>query len=71
MSEADVVWSLIIGAGFAYEAYTLRTKRRGDTASETTRRWWMTNTKPGRYLFLAALYGTATWYAGHVLDWWP
>lgn len=71
MTTADVVWGGIIIAGAAFEAYTLGTKRQGDTLSETTRRTFRTRTsRAGRVVFGVTWAGFATWYLGHVQNWW-
>ncbi|MGH3664199.1 MAG: hypothetical protein ACRDTQ_20395 [Micromonosporaceae bacterium] len=71
MSTADIVWGILILAGLGYELFTLRNVERGDTLTETVRRWARTHTTPGRLVFLAAWLGFAIWFAGHIVGAWP
>lgn len=66
-TTADIVWAALLTAGAAYEVAALASKRQGDTLSETTRKWFMTNTKVGRWAFGAAWLAFATWYFFHIL----
>jgi hypothetical protein len=62
LAAAGVV--VVVGAGF--EAYALRTRRRGDTLSEFLRPW----AKVHRGLFLAAcglLVALGVWLPPHIL----
>lgn len=70
LTPADRMWAGLLTAGAVYETWTLYARRTDATASQTTRRWWRTDTRTGRLAFLAALYGATTWYAGHILRWW-
>lgn len=63
----DVLWGVLLIAGAAYEGYALKTKKQGDTLSETTRRWFMTGTKTGRWTFGVAWVGFSGWYLWHIL----
>lgn len=65
--SADLVWGGILGAGFAYEAYTLFNKRHGDTLSERTRTWFRTRTKPGKIVFMFAWSAFAAWFLIHIV----
>lgn len=70
MNESDWIWASLILAGAAFEAYTLKNGREGDTLSETTRRAFRVRTKAGKIIFTAAWGGFATWYLGHILWGW-
>jgi hypothetical protein len=65
--EPDVFWGLLVLIGAAYEVVALRAKAKGDTLSETTRRWFMTNTVLGRWVFGVAWAGFSGWYFWHIL----
>lgn len=64
--QADLVWATWLAVGVAYEAHALLNKQQHRTASQTTRRWWMVDTVPGRVAFLA----TTGWFIGHIMRWW-
>lgn len=66
-----LVWGAIFVAGLAYEAYTISTKRRGDTLTETTRTFFRVHKKLGRAIFAVAWLGFSVWFFGHILQWWP
>jgi hypothetical protein len=70
MNTPDAVWGGLIAVGVAFEAYTLRNKRGGDTLSETTRRAFRVHTKTGKIVFATAWGGFAVWYLGHILYGW-
>lgn len=65
--EPDVFWGLLILIGAVYEVVALRAKMKGDTLSETTRRWFMTNTALGRWAFGIGWVGFSGWYLWHIL----
>lgn len=69
--SADYVWGGLIAAGATYEAYALFNTRKEDTLSELTRATFRTrSSKAGRYSFLVAWTVFATWFTGHIMDWW-
>lgn len=71
MTGPDVVWGGLIAAGVLYEAYALRNKRREDTLSEATRRAFRVhNSRTGKTVFVVLWVGFATWFTGHVANWW-
>lgn len=71
MTESDAVWLSLFLAGAAYETYTLINKRSSDTLSETTRSVFrVRKSKTGRAVFLVGWLGFATWYTGHIMEWW-
>lgn len=70
MTQPDYVWGALLLAGAAYEAYTLKTKRSGDTLSETTRRWSRVRTPLGRAVFTLAWAGFSIWYLIHITEPW-
>jgi hypothetical protein len=71
MTESDWIWLGLIAVGAAFEGYTLRNGKEGDTLSETTRSLFRVKTsKLGRASFLVAWLGFSGWYLGHILDWW-
>lgn len=67
MTPADVAWGGILLVGLVYEIAALRSKRNGDTLSETTRKWFMTNTVAGKVVFGVAWVGFSGWYLWHIL----
>lgn len=67
----DIVWGALIAAGVAYEAYTLTTKRSGDTLSETTRKAFRVRTRAGALAFGTLWVSFSTWFLGHILWGWP
>jgi hypothetical protein len=71
MAASDWVWSGIIVAGAAVEAYALANKRDGDTLSEVTRRAFRVRTKPGAIAFGTVWVSFSTWFLGHILWGWP
>lgn len=68
VSEADVVWAAVVGAGMWYEIRSLwnMSVKHPDTLSATTRRTFRTHTPAGRVVFGAFW----LWFLGHVLGWW-
>lgn len=70
METADLVWGGLLLAGVAFEAYTLRNGRSGDTLSETTRRVFRVRSKVGRAAFALGWTGFAIWYLLHILEPW-
>lgn len=71
LTAADYAWGGLLLAGGAYEAYTLITKRPGDTLSETTRRGFRVHTLRGKVAFGAVWTSFSVWYFGHILFGWP
>jgi hypothetical protein len=69
--NAGAVWSGIILAGAAYEAYALVNKRNGDTLSETTRRAFRVRTRTGAVVFGVLWTSFSGWFLGHILWGWP
>jgi hypothetical protein len=67
LAKPDVVWGALIMLGAAYELAALRTKRQGDTLSETTRKWFMTDKPAGKVAFGVAWVGFSGWYLWHIL----
>ncbi len=68
LSQADMVWSAVVGTGLWYEFRALRNMphKHPDTLSATTRRTFRTDTTAGRVAFGAFW----LWFLGHVLGWW-
>lgn len=65
--DADMFWGVLIFTGLVYETAALRSKRHRDTLSQTTRRWFMTDTVAGQWVFGAAWIGFSGWYLWHIL----
>ena len=60
------LWLAWLVAFAVLEGYTIRSKRKGDTLSETTRRWFGTNTKLGRMIWIASFGLFAAWFVVHI-----
>lgn len=68
MTESDWIWIGLILVGAAFEGYTLRNGKKGDTFSESTRRLFRVKTsRLGRAAFLVAWLGLTVWFAWHIL----
>ena len=67
MNAGDAVWGGLILAGAGFEVWALRNARRGDTLSESTRRWFRVHTKAGAIVFAVAWAAFSVWYAWHIL----
>lgn len=64
---ADAVWACLLLLGIAYEIAAVVAKRWKDTLSDTTRKWFMTNTTAGRWGFGVFWVGFSGWYLWHIL----
>lgn len=64
---ADVFWGALLIFGLAYEVVAIRSKRWNDTLSGTTRKWFMTDTRFGRWVFGLGWVGFSAWYLWHIL----
>lgn len=72
MDLSDAIWSAVIVAGVAFEAYTLRNGKEGDTLSEKTRKVFRIHTsRAGRLAFAGSWLAFASWFCGHILWGWP
>lgn len=60
------LWYLWLGIFAVVEGVALVRKDRGDTLSEHTRKWFRTDTKRGKFLWLSAWGAFATWFAVHI-----
>lgn len=67
MAKSDVVWGCVVGAGAAYETYTLRRELDDSTLSETTRRVFRTRTRAGKIVFVTSWAGFSVWWVHHIL----
>lgn len=66
MSAWTLAW-LVWGAAFAViETIAIRNDTDGDTLSEHLRRWFRTDTRPGRTVWLVASGGFLAWFLVHV-----
>lgn len=59
------VWSALIGAGVAYEAWALRHDHNA-TLSACTRSTFRTDTRAGQVAFTAAWVALTTWFVPHI-----
>ena len=66
MSVWTILWLLWLVAFAVLEGYTIRSKRKGDTLSETTRRWFGTKTKLGRWVWIASFGLFSAWFVVHI-----
>jgi hypothetical protein len=67
LTAADAFWLTLLLMGAVYETAALVTKKRGDTLSETTRKWFATRTALGRWAFCVGWVGFSGWYLWHIL----
>lgn len=68
MNAGDLAWGGLILVGAAFETYALRNARRGDTLSESTRRWFRVHTKAGALVFGVGWAVFSVWYGWHILS---
>jgi hypothetical protein len=61
-----LVWGTLLSVGAAYELWGLTGDREGYTLSETTRRWFHTDSPTGRCLFVGAFLGFSGWFVPHI-----
>jgi hypothetical protein len=64
--RSRLAWGAVLGAGAAYETYTLVKELPDDTLSACTRATFRTDTAAGRVMFTAAWCGFAAWFLVHI-----
>ena len=67
VTAADAVWASMLVLGLVYEFAAIRGKRWKDTLSDTTRKWFMTDTVAGQWAFGIGWVGFSGWYLWHIL----
>ena len=67
MSAWTIAWILWILAFGVIEGLALRNDKADDTLSEHFRKWFRTDTKIGRTVFLVVFGGFVAWFGVHIL----
>lgn len=63
----EILWFVWIGMFFVIETFALKNDMPGDTLSEHVRKWFRTDTRPGRTVFLVGFGGFVAWFGVHIL----
>lgn len=67
ITKIDAFWGVLLLTGAIYELVAIRRRKWKATLSQTTRRWFFTDTVIGRWVFGVAWVGFSGWYLWHIL----
>lgn len=63
----EVLWFCWVAAFAVIEGIAVKNDTPNDTLSEHLRKWFRTDTRPGRTVFLVAFGGFVAWFGVHIL----